>query len=119
MKGNVKSKQYYTRQLMWAFATKMAPDAEYLKDLTSQEYEACLKKVHHHVQMHAKHKVDVGVGVRGRGDRWDKDNDKDKEERFGSERERYNGKDGGRVFNWDSSLVFNNYLERMGASEEP
>ena len=126
LKGNVVSKQFYTRQLMWAFATKVAPDAQYLKDLTDQEYELCLKKVQQHVQMvgrrggnwRDKHKVEVGAGVRGRKDRWNKKRDEELDERFGSERERYNGKEGGRTFKWYSRPVFNNYLARMGASEE-
>ena len=38
--------------------------------------------------------------------------------RSGTERERYNGKNGGRVFKWYSRGVFQNYLRRMGVGEE-
>ena len=38
--------------------------------------------------------------------------------RYGTEREQYNGRGGGRVFKWYSRAVFNNYLARMGASEQ-
>ena len=37
--------------------------------------------------------------------------------KYGTERERYNGRGGGRMFKWYSQAVFNNYLKRMGASE--
>ena len=57
-------------------------------------------------------KYDVGAGVRCRDDRLNGG-------RFGTERERYNGRDGGKVYKWYSRVVFNNYLSRLwGVSEE-
>ena len=56
-------------------------------------------------------KYERGAGVRGRDDRVGGG-------RFGTERERYNGRNGGRVFKWYTRPVFNNYLAQMGVSEE-
>ena len=56
-------------------------------------------------------KYECGAGVRTRDDRVDGGH-------YGTEREKYNGRGGGRVFKWYSRPVFNNYLARMGVSEE-
>ena len=55
-------------------------------------------------------KFERGKGVRGLDDR-------DVNDRYGSERERYNGVGGGKVFKWFSRVVFNSFLARMGVSE--
>ncbi len=55
-------------------------------------------------------KYDCGKGVRFVLDRGEEG------DRYGTERERYNGKGGGKVFMWYTRAVFNNYLARMGVS---
>ena len=96
---------------MWMFALEEDPELEHLRDLGPEQYESCLKKLN---RMHATRsrlvgKLERGAGVRDLGDRG--------EGKFGSERECYNGRGGGRVFKWYSRAVFNNYLGRMGVSE--
>ena len=116
------SKQWYARHLMWAHASAMVPELENLNDvdedgrykLTDEQYARCLQKIQEYVAKHKGSegwKYERGAGVRGRDDRVGGG-------RFGTERERYNGRNGGRVFKWYTRPVFNNYLAQMGVSEE-
>ena len=76
--------------------------------MSDVHYARCLAKIQDHVRMHKlQSRFDRGAGVRSTDDR-------DRAEKYGAERERYNGKVGGRVFKWYSRVVFNNYLVRMG-----
>ena len=104
---------WYARHLMWHFAVSIAPDAEYLTDLSAEQYEQCLQKVHTYVNVHKglQRKYERDAGVRGRDDR-------DTTTAYGSARERYNGVGGGEVFRWFTRPVFESYLARMGVSVE-
>ena len=108
--------QWYARHMMWDYASKEAPGIDYLRELLDKDYEECLKKMNGYVKKHRSRehkKYEIGRGVRNRDDRGGKEDSK-----YGTERERYNGRGGGRVFKWYSQAVFNSYLKRMGASEE-
>ncbi len=74
------------RHLMWHFAESLAPNAEYLKDLTQEQYEQCLQQVHTYVNWHKRlqRKYERDAGVRGR-------DDMDAKSACGAARERYNG----------------------------
>ena len=123
------SKQWYSRHLMWQYASDMVAGLEYLNEcndadqfkLNDEQYERCLKKVQEYVEKNKgsqARKYERGAGVRTRDDREGGGRSgSERERRYGSEREQYNGKEGGRVFRWYSRAVFNNYLARMGASE--
>ena len=121
--------QWYARHLMWAYALAEVPGLNYLNELeggcelgdqarvyrlTNAQYELCLAKINMHIKghPHLKKHYELGAGVRMRDDRDDGSG------RYGASRERYNGRGGGRVFKWYSRVVFNNYLARMGVSEE-
>jgi hypothetical protein len=107
------SSKYYARHLMWHFASQVRSDVDSLGDLTGAEYEQCLQKLHKHVQMHRmQQKFERGAGVRDANDRGSAGLSK-----YGSERERYNGKRGGERFRWYSRGVFNKFLARMGVTE--
>ena len=86
-----------------------------MHELSNKEYESCLRKMQAYIDANkgreAK-KYERGAGVRELNDRGGSG------ERYGTDRERYNGRGGGRVFKWYSRAVFNNYLSRMGTSEE-
>ena len=124
------SKQWYARHLMWAYASEEVPGLEYLNEvdargqfvLTDEVYERCLKRLQEDVDKHigrAGQKYERGAGVRTRDDRVDREAyGNERRGRYGTEREQYNGRGGGRVFKWYSRAVFNNYLARMGASEQ-
>ena len=123
------SKQWYARHLMWAYASEMVPDLEHLSEvddagqykLTDELNERCLKKMQENVEKHKSReakKYERGACVRTRDDRVDRDTYGNEGSQYGTERERYNGRGGGRVFKWYSRAVFNNYLARMGASEQ-
>ena len=105
------SNQWYARHLMWMYALEEDPELEHLRDLGPEQYESCLKKLN---RMHATRSRLVGKLERGAGVR---DLDDRGEGKFGSERECYNGRGGGRVFKWYSRAVFNNFLGRMCVSE--
>ena len=106
---------------MWAYASKLIPDLGSLNELDNrgqyrlddESYEECLRQIQWNLKMHKGReggKYERGAGVRTREDRVGGG-------RYGSEREKYNGVGGGKVFKWFSRAVFNNYLARMGASE--
>ena len=106
-----KAEQWYTRQLMWAYASALVPQKDFLHELTGEEYCLCLKKINANVAMHnLQRRMVRGAGVRSEVDR-------DRSNKYGSERECYNGNGGGRVFKWYTRTVFNNYLGLMGVSE--
>merc|ERR1712023_537104 len=98
---------------MWAAAKALRPELKSLNELDEQgefrltpgEYDQCLKKVHDNLKGNkARGRTgfvyEQGAGVRGVQDRADPGS------RFGSEREAYNGRDGGRIFTWYSRQVF-------------
>ena len=98
---------------MWHYASEMEPDLKFLSEvdergqykLSDEKYERCLWKIQQYVQMNKRTeggKYECGVGVRVRDDRLGGN-------RYGTERERYNGKGGGRVFKWYSRAVFNSF----------
>ena len=107
------SDQWYARHLMWSYALAAEPSIEYLHELSDANYEKCLQSIQVHLRTNKslQGKYERGAGVRYRDDRLGGG-------RFGTERERYNGKDGGQAFRWYSRAVFNTYLARMGVSEE-
>ena len=116
------SKQWYSRHLMWAYASEMVPGLEALNELdergqyrlNDEMYERCLRRIQMNLEMNKRQergKYEQGAGVRTRADR-------EGGGRYGSERERYNGVGGGKVFKWYSRAVFNNHLACMGASEQ-
>lgn len=97
MKPVKDSKQYYAQHLMWAYAIVMCPGLRYVNEvgadgeylLTDLLYERCLKKIQEHATMNAlQAKYKRGAGVRFRDDRLGGN-------RYGAERERYNGVCGG------------------------
>jgi hypothetical protein len=124
-----KTKKWYARHLMWQIASKHY-HAEVVKQgggselenlhetengqykFTDEMYKKCLDKVHDHIKKHPnlQRKYERGAGAEQRNDRLDGG-------RYGSEKERYNGKGGGQVFKWYSRNVFNSYLKRMGTTE--
>ena len=100
----------------------MVPELECLNELdergeyrlNDELYERCLRKIQENLVLNKGRegkKYECGAGVRTRDDRVGGGH-------YGTEREKYNGRGGGRVFRWYSRPVFNNYLARMGASEE-
>ena len=124
------SKQWYSRQIMWAYASEMRSDLNYLSErdpaghwkLSDAEYERCLSRMQKYISSNTSHAgrpglklLERGAGVRSRDDRGA---EADAEGRYGAARERYNGRGGGKVFKWYSRAVFNNVLARWGASEE-
>ena len=98
------SVQWYSRHLMWHYASEMVrgqggAELEYLNEkdaegrykLTDQMYEACLKRMQQNLEAHRKregHKYKRGAGARSRDDR-------EGGGRYGTEREQYNGEGGG------------------------
>ena len=123
LKGGGESKQWYARHLMWACASELVPELEDLNELdedgryrlTDELYERCLAKIQVYIQKEKNRgggsKYERGAGVRTRDDRQGGG-------RYGTERERYNGKNGGRVFKWYTRTLFNKKLARMGVGEE-
>ena len=116
---------------MWQYASELEPELEFLNEtddahagaeqvqkvfkLNDADYEECLRKMNSNVKKHRQReqkKYEVGRGVRTRNDRVGESSS-----RYGTERERYNGRGGGRVFKWYSRVVFNTYLARLGVSE--
>ena len=83
--------------------------------LSDAQYEECLRMIQGNMQANGsrdskRYRLVRGVGVRTRDDRVGST-------QYGTERERYNGEGGGRVFKWYSRAVFNSYLSRMGVDE--
>ena len=120
------SQQWYARHLMWSYASSMVEEecGVALKSLNEKDedgrfrvsdhmYEACLAKIQNHLKKNPceARKYKRGAGVRSR-------NDREGGGRYGTEREGYNGEGGGQVFAWYSRRVFNNYLKRLGVTEE-
>ena len=123
----IESRQWYSRHLMWYYASEIVEeqgggvlqsinekDAEGRFKLTDSMYEACLKKIQAFIGQHKgreakKYIKGAGVGCR---------DDRAGGGKYGSEREQYNGEGGGRVFMWYRRGVFNNYLKKMGVTEQ-
>ena len=82
--------------------------------LDDEKYGKCFREIQLNLAKRKgqeRGKYERGAGVRTCADRKGGG-------RFGSEREKYNGVGGGKVFRWYSRAVFNNYLSRMGCIEE-
>jgi hypothetical protein len=120
---------FYTRYHMWKEASKMVRDLRFLKDLTKTQYADCLLLVHNYLSKNnSSHGfADAGCGVQIDGD-WDIDWEHDRKKpvhlrgfmhlrRYGSERERYNGRQGGRFFKWYAQDLFHWGLRQLGVTE--
>ncbi len=125
LKANKPSKHWYARHAMWDVASKMKPELKSLCEvdehkrfvLTNSEYEQCLKQVHDNLRIHKNYGRSGFVYEKGAGVRTLQDRCGEGTTRFGSERESYNGQQGGKVFMWYSRAVFNKYLGQLQASE--
>ena len=90
---------------MWHYASRTAPGIEYLRELSDKDYEECPIRINANLKANKSReskKYELGRGVRNRDDRGGGSDSK-----YGGERERYNGRGGGRVFKWYSRAVFN------------
>ena len=76
------SRQWYSRHLMWMYASEMVPELEYLNErderdqykLNDELYERCLKKTQDYMATHKTRegkKYECGASVRTRDDRED------------------------------------------------
>ena len=103
LKANKPSKKWYARHAMWEVAAMMKPELKSLCEvdehgrfvLSNSEYEQCLKQVDDNLRKHKSNKRSGFVYDQGAGVRTTEDRCVEGESRFGSERESYNGRDGG------------------------